>query len=253
MTDAMINPLAELRTAMMFLTRFPVGTGNAPLASASWAFPVAGAFVGLIAGIVYWIAGAVGLPGLPAAFLTLIASALATGAMHEDGLADAADGLFVYGTPERRLEIMRDSRTGGFGALALILMTGLKASCIAVLPMDATGLLALVSVHALARAPLSGVMTLLPPASRTGLAATAGAPNWRIAVVALGLGSMVAAGCIGFNFGPAVALVSILGVIGITTCIALYCRRAIGGHNGDTLGAMEQVAEATILLVLVTA
>jgi len=253
MADEPGNPLAELRTAMMFMTRLPVGNGKASLARSSWAFPVAGAVVGLIAGLVFWLSGAVGLPGLAAAFLALIASAMVTGALHEDGLADAADGLFMHGTPERKLEIMRDSRTGGFGALALVLLTGLKAAAIAVLPMDMTGLLALVAVHALARAPLAGVMALLPPASRTGLAASTGAPTQAAAFVALGVGLAAAAAGIGFGFGPATALVAFIGVTGATTGLALFCHRAIGGHNGDTLGAMEQVAEATVLLVLAAA
>lgn len=248
-----INPLAELRTAMMFMTRLPVGNGKASLAQASWAFPIAGAVVGLIAGLVFWISGAFGLPGLAAAFLALIASALVTGALHEDGLADAADGLFMHGTPERKLEIMRDSRTGGFGALALVLLTGVKAAALAALPMDMTGLLALVAVHALARAPLAGVMALLPPASRNGLAASTGAPPQAAAFVALGLGLVAAAGGIGYGFGPAIALIAFIGVIGVTAGLALFCRRAIGGHNGDTLGAMEQVAEATALLILAAA
>lgn len=253
MTDDPRNPLGDVRTALMFMTRLPVGVCKASLSQASWAFPVAGAVVGLFAGLVFWIAGALGLPGLAAAFLALIASAVVTGALHEDGLADAADGLFMHGTPERKLEIMRDSRTGGFGALALVLLTGLKAAAIAVLPMDMTGILALIAVHALARAPLAGVMALLPPASSKGLAASTGAPPQAAALVALSLGLVAAVGGIGLGFGPAVAVIAFVGVVGATTALALFCRRAIGGHNGDTLGAMEQVAEATTLLILAAA
>jgi len=237
----------------MFLTRLPVGVGHAPLARAAWAFPVAGAIVGSIAGLVYVIAGTIGLPGLAAAFLALITSALVTGALHEDGLADAADGLFVSGTAERRLEIMRDSRTGGFGALALVLVTGLKAACIAMLPFDFSGLLALVAVHAMARAPLAGVMALIAPASRTGLAASTGAPGLSVAATALVLGICIAVACIGFTGCIPAALIAVITVITVTAALALYCRRAIGGHNGDTLGAMEQVAEATSLIVLAAA
>ncbi|MEQ9489710.1 MAG: adenosylcobinamide-GDP ribazoletransferase [Alphaproteobacteria bacterium] len=253
MVDTQRNVPADIRTAITFLTRLPVGGGDAPLARAAWAFPVAGALVGLIAGLVFLAAGAAGLPGLAAAFLALIASALVTGALHEDGLADAADGLFIAGSAERKLDIMRDSRTGGFGALALVLITGLKAAALAALPMDASGLFALVAVHAVARAGLPGVMALMSPASRTGLAAGAGAPTRQVAVISLVLG-VIATGClVGFGFGIGTALTLLLAGFGATAALALYCRRAIGGHNGDTLGAMEQLAETAALLVLAAA
>ncbi len=253
MADTQRNALAELRTAVMFLTRLPAGGSDASLAHAAWAFPVAGAIVGLIAGLVFLVAGAVGLPPLAAAFLALIASALVTGALHEDGLADAADGLFVSGSAERKLEIMRDSRTGGFGALALVLVTGLKAAALAALPMDESGLVALVAVHAVARAGLPGVMAMMPPASRSGLAAGAGAPTRQVAAISLVLG-VVATGCgIGFGFGIETALTVLLAGFSATAALALYCRRVIGGHNGDTLGAMEQLSETAALLVLAAA
>lgn len=253
MTDNPRNPLEDLRTALIFMTRLPVGMSKASLAQASWAFPVAGAVVGLIAGLVFWAAGALGLPGLAAAFLALIATAMVTGALHEDGLADAADGLFVHGTPERKLEIMRDSRTGGFGALALVLITGLKAAALSALPMDGTAILTLVAVHALARSPLAGVMAVLPPASRRGLASAAGVPGHGTALLSLGLGAAVAFGAIGYGFGLPVAVTVFTAVVLVTTALALFCCRVIGGHNGDTLGAMEQCAETTILLVLAAA
>lgn len=253
MADTQRNAPAEIRTAVTFLTRLPVGGGDAPLARAAWAFPVAGALVGLIAGLVFLAAGAVGLPGLVAAFLALIASALVTGALHEDGLADAADGLFVSGSIERKLEIMRDSRTGGFGALALMLVTGLKAAALAVLPMDHTGLLALIAVHAVSRSLLPGVMAALPPASRKGLAAGVGAPDRQTAAFSLVLGVLATGFAIGFSFGIGTGLAALLAGAGVTVAFALYCRRAIGGHNGDTLGAMEQMSEAAVLLVLAAA
>src|SRR5215467_2147821 len=108
---------ADLSAAVLFCTRLPVPGAatitGADIARASWALPVAGAIVGLIAAAVYWLARAAGLPPLPAAALTIAAGVLATGCLHEDGLADAADSL-GGGTRARKLEIMRDSRIGTY-------------------------------------------------------------------------------------------------------------------------------------------
>ena len=113
------GPFAQLRVAFAFLTRLPVGSPpDLPLARAAWAFPVVGALVGAIGGGIYLCAEFVGLAGSTAALLAVGATVLATGALHEDGLADTADGLVARGDPARRLAVMRDSRIGTYGALA---------------------------------------------------------------------------------------------------------------------------------------
>ena len=104
----------------MLLTRLPVGwlaTSAEParLADAVWAFPVVGAVVGAIGGAVFWVCARLGMPPAVAAVWTLASMLLVTGALHEDGLADTADGLGGGRTRERKLEIMRDSRIGTFG------------------------------------------------------------------------------------------------------------------------------------------
>src|ERR1019366_4569859 len=110
----------------MLLTRLPVGwfsgtQAPAGIADAVWAFPIAGAVVGGIGGGVFWGCSALGLPPAVAAVWTLVATLLVTGALHEDGLADTADGFGGGRTREQKLEIMRDSRIGSFGALAVML------------------------------------------------------------------------------------------------------------------------------------
>src|SRR5262249_19029288 len=108
---------ADVAAALIFSTRLPfpgaAAIAGADIARASWALPVAGAIVGLIAAAVYWLARAAGLPPLPAAALTIAAGVLATGCLHEDGLADAADSL-GGGTRARKRGIMRGSRIGTY-------------------------------------------------------------------------------------------------------------------------------------------
>ena len=110
---------ADLFSAAAFLTRLPVPAAHVPtggLAQAARAFPVVGAGVGAAAGGVLWLAAQAGLPPLVCALLALAAAALVTGALHEDGLADLADGLGGGRDREAKLRIMRDSRIGAFGA-----------------------------------------------------------------------------------------------------------------------------------------
>src|SRR5215469_5256645 len=121
---------SDFMIALAFYTRLPIphhpGIAGEDLAHASWAAPVAGAVVGAVGALAYGLAHAAGLGPLPAAGLTLLATLVLTGALHEDGLADTADAFGAAALPEDRLAIMRDSRIGTFGACALILSLGLR-------------------------------------------------------------------------------------------------------------------------------
>ena len=123
----------DFTTALAFLTRLPLPEPDRPpdLARATRAMPLAGAVIGLGGAAVYGLTGALGLTPAIAGLLAVATTILLTGALHEDGLADSADGLFAGAEPARRLEIMRDSRTGAYGALALILSVGLRATALA--------------------------------------------------------------------------------------------------------------------------
>jgi adenosylcobinamide-GDP ribazoletransferase len=129
---------AECAAALQLLTRLPpqwLWAGvPAPLVRSVWAWPLIGGLLGALGGLVDALARWLGLPPALAALWTLASLLLLTGALHEDGLVDAADGIFGGGDPARRLAIMRDSRIGAFGALALILSLGLRASALAALP-----------------------------------------------------------------------------------------------------------------------
>jgi len=119
--------VAGFAMAVAFFTRIPIGTpaeADWQLAQAAWAFPLVGAGVGAVAAFVFVIAQLIGLGDWPAALLAVTASLVLTGALHEDGLADSADGLFGGADRDRRLAIMRDSRLGTYGACALAMSEG---------------------------------------------------------------------------------------------------------------------------------
>ncbi len=238
----------DLSTALGFLTRLPVPPPDpdlAPdLARATRAMPLAGAAIGLLGAAAFGLAGALGLPPAAAALLAIAATALVTGALHEDGLADTADGLGATAAPARRLEIMRDSRTGTYGALALIFSVGLRAAALAAIAAPGPAAAALVAAHALARALPAAVMTWVPLARDDGLAAAAGQPETEHAWTALGLGAAIALVLLGFGAGLAALLAA-----GLTTFAAIRLARArIGGYTGDILGAIEQLGEVAVLL-----
>jgi adenosylcobinamide-GDP ribazoletransferase len=238
----------DLVLSLMFCTRLPLATSmpvaGGDIARASWALPVAGAIVGALGALAYWMAVRLGLPPLVAAALALGAAMVVTGCLHEDGLADTADG-FGGSDRERRLEIMRDSRLGTYGACALLMSLLLRWSALASIADVRAVALALVAAHAAARAPLPAVMASVPPARSDGLAAAAGPPP-RESVVAAGLLGALALGlCLGLT--AAVAAFILLAAAAVL--MARVSVKAIGGHTGDVLGALEQINEILVLLI----
>ena len=234
----------EIRLAVMLLTRLPVGRlpePAPPLPSAAWAYPVAGLVAALPAVLVFWAAQ--GLPPLMAALLALAAGSLATGALHEDGLADVADGFGGGTTRDRKLEIMKDSRIGSYGALALLLSLGLRISGLAAAPDAATGMAALIGLGMASRAGLPSIMRILPTARPGGLGASAGGISLPSTVAAMALGLL---GALVTGHGLAVLLAMVI----VGTGFALTCRRQIGGYTGDTLGATQQITEIAGWIVL---
>lgn len=242
----------ELRIAVSLCTRLPVAPATTlaegDIARAGWAFPVAGALIGLIAGAVYWLAARLHIPPPAASVLALVCTVLLTGAMHEDGLADTADGFGGGRTREKKLEIMRDSRIGSYGACALGLSLLLRWSAIAALEDPRSVVIALVVAHCGARAILPAFMGLVAPARLDGLSSGAGQPPPASTAVALGLGIIALA--IGFGLGAMLKGVVVLLTIGLL--LARLARRQIGGQTGDVIGALEQAAEAALLLLATT-
>jgi adenosylcobinamide-GDP ribazoletransferase len=242
----------SLKVALIFLTRLPVPfDGRADpvelARSVAW-FPLVGALVGLAGGAAYGLAATAGLPPHLAALPALAATILLTGALHEDGLADSADGLGGR-DPERRLLIMRDSRIGSYGTIALALALLARAGAIAALATPQAVTAALIVAGAVSRACLPVVITLMPPAAADGLAAAAGRPEpWRaLLAVALAIALSLAL------LPLAAASLALAAAALAGGAVALGARRRLGGHTGDSLGAVQQLAEIAILLALVAA
>jgi len=247
MTTRLLSVFAgDVAICVLFYTRLPLrqrAIAGADLARAGWAAPLAGAIVGALGGLVYALARLGSIPALPAAALALAATMVITGGLHEDGLADVADGL--GGTSrERRLEIMRDSRIGTFGCSALLLSLLLRTSALASIAEPLSGAAALVVAHAAARATIPAFMRLVPPARRDGLSAGAGRAPARSAVVAALLGLVA----LGAGLGAHAALLALIGICLAGSGVACLCVRQFEGQTGDVLGAVEQVAEIAVLL-----
>ncbi len=241
--------LADLRTAVAFYTRIPLAgpaVDGAALARAAWCAPLVGALIGALAGLAFWIAWRLNLPPFVCATLAVGVSLALTGCLHEDGLADMADGFGGGGdSRERTLGIMRDSRIGVFGTCALAIALLLRIGSLADLPNPALAAWALIGAHAAARAALPLFMLLVPPARPDGLAAAAGAPSGGRVAAALAIGLVLLAAALGLRN----ALIAIVLMVAGGIIVATLAHRRIGGQTGDVLGAVEQVGECLVLLV----
>ncbi len=244
----------NLRIALAFLTRLPVSPpppadplAAGYLARATGLFPLAGAGIGLAAAAAFLGAHGLGLPPLACALVALALSALLTGALHEDGLADVADGLGGGRNRDDRLRIMRDSRIGGYGALAMVFSVGLRAALVAGLSSPETAAAALVTCAAASRAPLAAILRWLPPARAEGLGAGAGRPG----VARVAEAWIVAAVVALLVLGPVAALAVLAAAAAAAAAMAWIGHRAIGGHTGDILGASQQLAEMAALAAVV--
>jgi adenosylcobinamide-GDP ribazoletransferase len=250
-----------LLVAVQFLTRLPLPVfphfEPGWLAQSLRYFPLVGAGVGLLNAGVLWLACRVFPIGV-AVGLMLAVSLLVTGAFHEDGLADAFDGFGGGRTRERTLAIMHDSRIGAFGALALLILMGLKWTSLTSLPPLWLAFTLVVS-HGFSRWCALGLIWALPYAREGGegkaqpFASGLTAGGWVLGgliaapiPVALARFSLPAS-----EWGAALsfACTGLAAGLALTLALGLYFRRRIGGYTGDCLGATQQLAELTILLV----
>ena len=243
--------LSGFAVATAFFTRIPVTTSACRaerLADAAWAFPLVGAGIGGVAAFAFLLVQLLGLGDWPAAILAVAASIVLTGALHEDGIADTADGLIGGHDRDERLTIMRDSRHGTFGVVALVLSVLLRAAALARIGEAVYAGLALIAAHAASRSALPFAMRALGPARTDGLGAAAGRPRTLLAIAALGIGLLVTLAALGptrgaIAFGLAGTSMSILG---------MSAHRRIGGYTGDVLGAFQQLGEIVVLLTAAT-
>lgn len=232
----------DLVSATALLTRLPL-PDHAPRGAASaWAWPLVGAALGLGAAALGTLLLACGMAPGPAAAFALAALALATGALHEDGLADTADGLLGGRTVERRLEIMKDSRIGSFGAIALILVSLAAWSALAQALATGQHWTALPAAAALSRAAMPALMAALPQARPGGLSAQSGRPGPATAGLAAALALFLALLLCGGAAIPAALATALIAAL-----LGRAALRLIHGQTGDILGAAQALSFAAAL------
>jgi adenosylcobinamide-GDP ribazoletransferase len=234
-----------MRVALTFLTVIPVrmrGAQGDLGAAAAW-FPAVGALIGALAGGVRVVADDPLGPSV-AAVLAVVVLVAVTGALHQDGLADCADGLGVRGDTERRLAVMREPATGVFGTLALVLWALLLAATLAALPRD-DAFRALVLAAALGRWGAVVHAVACRPARPDGLGAA-----FRVGHRALAIATVAAVLAAVLVVEPVRGLAALGAAAAVALAAGSWARRALGGRTGDTLGATVAVVEAAICLVL---
>lgn len=241
--------LSEIWASIGFFTRLPMPSPPTPrpFGQALWAAPVAGAVVGVLVGAAMLLALALGLPPGPAAAVALAVGIAATGGLHEDGAADVADGFGGGGTREDKLLIMRDSRVGSYGALALVLSILGRWTALAVMATTLTSsaiLVSTIAAHAASRALLPAFAASVPPARTDGLSAGLGTVEREVALVALALGFLAL-----LPLGPGLTILSVILLAVIFFWLQGLCRRQIGGQTGDVLGALQQASETLLLFI----
>ncbi len=242
----------EIHASAIFLTRLPIRwEGEMPpdLAARSLrAGPVVGAAIGLVAGLVFLLLAAIGVPVMAAALVAVAAQMLLTGALHEDGLADLADGLGGGDSRDSKLAIMRDSRIGSFGALALVVAVTARVTAIAAIPNGWAPVAALIAAGAASRASWPVLMAWLPPARADGLAASHGRqPTDRLAAT-VAVAALVSLLVLPLGQALAGLLAGALAIAGLGILVV----RQIGGYTGDVLGAAQQSVEIAMLIALAT-
>ncbi len=241
------NLVADIKQSAAFLTRLPVtvppGTPSHALATAMRVFPVVGAGIGLAGGLVFAFAAWLGMSGWLCATFALAALILITGALHEDALADVADGFGGGRNRDAKLEIMRDSRVGTYGVLALVIAVLARVAALAALENPGQVIALLVAAGAASRGVMPIVMHVLEPARTDGLGAGAGRPDrstvyWAAAIV---LGIAVV------TLGIAAAVVCLAAAAAVAWGMARLAQTQVGGYTGDVVGACGMLAEIGFL------
>lgn len=249
-TDIFPKFLVEIFLAFALLTRLPIPrlpesafdrTGRAV-----WAYPLVGAVLGGLAVLVGTATLAAGLPVAIAAALALITIMVTSGAMHEDGLADVADGFWGGQTQVRRLEIMKDSQIGTYGTLALICIVGVRWIATAGLLVVAPASIVVCAVAS--RASMPFLMNTLPHARDNGLSHSVGRPQMTTVLAGMALALVISIVLVGTN-----AALVVLVATAVPWLIKPIAHRKINGQTGDVLGATQQISETVALCALLAA
>lgn len=255
----MLQPAAQIIRALGFLSRLPLpdaafkGHEDETAAANAGSYPLAGIVIAIPAAIIVVFAQIAGLNSAICAALALAVITITTGALHEDGLADCADGLWGAGNKQRALEIMKDSRIGTYGTLALIMGFAIKwGSLTAILEIHgvwaAAG--ALITVGATSRAAMVWYWASLPNARPGGISASAGTVPETAVTKAIISGLLIhfVLGIASTGFvAMGIALFLCIGAIAGWTWLT---DQKLGGQTGDTIGASQQLSEIALLIGL---
>lgn len=240
----------DLRSAFAFLTRLPVaapaGADPAAIAKALRLSPVVGAFTGAIAGSLYWLGLVIGLSPFLSGLLSVLTAMLVSGALHEIALCNTAEGFGGGWSRQQMLDTDRHGPIGAFGALALLFSVLLRSGAIAELSHPGRVFAALVAAGALAQGAMYISMALSPGARVHGINAVAGRPQTEHAMMAAAIALLI---CI-IALPISTAMPLLLSAALSASALVMIASRQTGGHNNDILGAVQQIAEISMLLVL---
>jgi adenosylcobinamide-GDP ribazoletransferase len=253
------RPFAEFLVALRFLTRLPapfIRTVDPPrLKDAMAMFPVVGLITGGLTAGALILAHELRLPDLFCGFLAIGFGLLLTGAFHEDGLADLADGFGGGTTREDRLRIMKDSHIGAYGTLALVVTIPARAALLAgLLNLPPLAILVLMAgAAAFSRALMVDLLSSTRPARNDGLAVQAGQPSRQTGLLAIVVGGLAAGLGAWSVLSWQVAVISLIAALLAIATIRALAMRKIGGQTGDVCGAGQVMAETAMLAVFVAA
>ncbi|MFT5510697.1 MAG: adenosylcobinamide-GDP ribazoletransferase [Hyphomicrobiaceae bacterium] len=235
-----IERFVEAHIALMFLSRIPTGRVSEPvptIASATWAFPLVGALIGCVGALGYVLSIAADLPPAMAGIIALALMIAVSGAIHEDGLADLADGLGGGRDVAHKLSIMRDSNLGSYGVLTLILALSLRGLAIMSLADIVVVASSIIALAIASRSLMVLGLYFMPSARSDGLGQAASRVSLSRTVIAsaCGLVALIA-------LSPYWLVVLVCMMLG-AALIGWLAWRQIGGQTGDVLGAMQQCSE----------
>jgi adenosylcobinamide-GDP ribazoletransferase len=243
--------ISDIAAGFSLLTRLPVPVDHElaaiRAAAAAWTYPIVGATLGAIAATVAGFSLWLGAPTGIAAALALAVLVLLTGAMHEDGLADSADGLGGGRDKDHSLAIMKDSRIGAYGAAALFI--GLIARWSGIEALGGSGLFwSLITVGAVSRLPMVLAMFLMPLARTSGLSAGVGAPPVQSVFAAAAIALAISVFALGWGG-------LVVSFFALTAPLPLFwlAHKKINGQTGDVLGGSQQLAEIAALAAVFAA
>lgn len=248
----------DIARAAGFLSRLPMPARHfkdhdGTLSRASAMFPLAGLLIGLGPGLLVWVLTALEANAALTSLIALMVLIGLTGALHEDGLADSADAFGARGGREHMLAIMKDSRIGTYGVLALMVSFSLRAVALTIITAASGGLnalLLLLAVAAISRTAMVWHWSVLPLARADGVAAAVGAPEPERARLTGLIGAALFLLLAGLGSGLATAAIALALVAAAARQWTGVVRMRLGGHTGDTIGATQQITETAGLAAL---